>query len=51
MEKSHIDRRIEQMQAEGVQFCTGVLIGEDFPSNIVNWTKETPLAEATQSEI
>jgi len=41
MEKSHIDRRIEQMQAEGVQFCTGVLIGEDFPSNIVNWTKET----------
>jgi glutamate synthase (NADPH/NADH) small chain len=41
MEKSHIDRRIEQMQAEGVQFRTGVLIGEDFPSNIINWTKET----------
>jgi glutamate synthase (NADPH/NADH) small chain len=40
MEKSHIDRRIEQMQAEGVQFRTGVLIGEDFPSNIINWTKE-----------
>jgi glutamate synthase (NADPH/NADH) small chain len=41
MEKSHIDRRIEQMQAEGVQFRTSVLIGEDFPSNIINWTKET----------
>ncbi|WP_018402765.1 glutamate synthase subunit beta [Marinobacter gelidimuriae] len=41
MEKSHIDRRIEQMQAEGVQFRTSVLIGEDFPSKIINWTKET----------
>jgi glutamate synthase (NADPH/NADH) small chain len=41
MEKSHIDRRIEQMQAEGVQFRTSVLIGEDFPSNIINWGKET----------
>ncbi|AFP30861.1 glutamate synthase subunit beta [Marinobacter sp. BSs20148] len=41
MEKSHIDRRIEQMLAEGVQFRTSVLIGEDFPSNIINWTKET----------
>jgi glutamate synthase (NADPH/NADH) small chain len=45
MEKSHIDRRIKQMQAEGVQFRTGVLIGEDFPSNIINWTKETLLPE------
>jgi glutamate synthase (NADPH) small chain len=27
MEKLHIDRRIEQMQAEGVVFKTGVLIG------------------------
>ena len=27
MEKSHIDRRVEQMQAEGVVFRTGVLIG------------------------
>jgi len=41
MEKSHIDRRIEQMQAEGVHFRPGVLIGEDFPSKIINWTKET----------
>ncbi|MFN9506925.1 MAG: glutamate synthase subunit beta [Rubrivivax sp.] len=27
MEKTHIDRRIEQMQAEGVSFRTGVLVG------------------------
>jgi glutamate synthase (NADPH) small chain len=27
MEKTHIDRRIEQMQAEGVVFRTGVLVG------------------------
>ena len=45
MEKSHIDRRIEQMQAEGVHFLTGVLIGKDFPSKIINWTKETISSE------
>ena len=28
MEKTHIDRRIEQMAAEGVSFRTGVLVGE-----------------------
>jgi glutamate synthase (NADPH/NADH) small chain len=28
MEKSHIDRRVEQMQAEGVSFRTGVLVGK-----------------------
>ncbi len=28
MEKSHIDRRIEQMQAEGVEFRPGVHVGE-----------------------
>jgi glutamate synthase (NADPH) small chain len=27
MEKSHIDRRVQQMIAEGVQFRTGVLVG------------------------
>jgi glutamate synthase (NADPH/NADH) small chain len=29
------------MQAEGVTFRTGVLVGKDFPSNITNWAKET----------
>jgi glutamate synthase (NADPH/NADH) small chain len=32
MEKSHIDRRIAQMQAEGVTFRTGVLIGPAKPN-------------------
>ncbi|WP_395009049.1 glutamate synthase subunit beta [Undibacterium sp.] len=41
MEKSHIDRRVEQMQAEGVTFRTSVLVGKDFPSTITNWAKET----------
>src|SRR3569832_1413319 len=41
MEKSHIDRRVEQMKAEGVTFRTGVLVGKDFPANITNWAKET----------
>lgn len=41
MEKSHIDLRVEQMQAEGVTFRTGVLVGKDFPSDIINWSKET----------
>ncbi len=41
MEKALIDRRVEQMQAEGVTFRTGVLVGKDFPANIVNWARET----------
>ena len=28
LEKSHIDRRVEQMQAEGVRFVTGVRVGD-----------------------
>ncbi|WP_297083768.1 glutamate synthase subunit beta [uncultured Demequina sp.] len=31
MEKVHIDRRIEQMEAEGTRFRTGVEIGTDIP--------------------
>ena len=41
MEKFHIDRRIEQMQAEGVVFRTSILVGTDFPDNVNNWAKET----------
>ena len=40
-EKSHIDRRVDQMKAEGVTFRTGVLIGKDFPKEIMNLAKET----------
>ncbi len=42
MEKSHIDRRVAQMQAEGVTIRTGVMIGT-LPegSKVTNWAKET----------
>ncbi len=41
MEKSLIDRRVEQMKAEGVTFRTSVFIGKDFTPNVYNWAKET----------
>jgi len=42
MEKIHIDRRVEQMKAEGVTFRTGVMVGK-LPegSKVVNWARET----------
>lgn len=42
MEKSHIDRRIDQMKAEGVTFRTGVMVGK-LPegSKVTNWASET----------
>ena len=50
MEKSHIDRRVEQMQAEGVTFRTGVFVGKDFPANVYNWAKETVSAEQLKKD-
>jgi len=41
MEKSHIDRRVAQMQAEGVAFRTGVLVGRLNGGKISNFGKET----------
>ncbi|MCZ8112876.1 MAG: glutamate synthase subunit beta [Betaproteobacteria bacterium] len=45
MEKSHVDRRIEQMQAEGVVFRTGVLVGalpaEGAAAKVTNDAQET----------
>jgi len=42
LEKSHIDRRAEQMQAEGVRIRTGVLVGS-MPkgSKVANWSKDS----------
>jgi glutamate synthase (NADPH/NADH) small chain len=42
MEKSHIDRRAKQLEAEGVTIRTGVMVGE-LPkgSKVTNWAKET----------
>ena len=42
MEKIHIDRRVEQMQAEGVVFRTGVMVGELAKnSKVTNWAVDT----------
>ena len=35
MEKYHIDRRVEQMRAEGVQFATGVHVGANQDANLL----------------
>ncbi len=40
LEKQVIDRRLEQMKAEGVVFKTGVLVGKDVPSCIQNMATE-----------
>jgi glutamate synthase (NADPH/NADH) small chain len=45
MEKSHIDRRVEQMEAEGVVFRTSVLVGKDFPASVSNMARETIFPE------
>jgi glutamate synthase (NADPH) small chain len=51
MEKSHIDRRVEQMKAEGVTFRTGVLVG-GMPkgSKVTNDAKDTISAEQLRAE-
>ncbi|MBK6323662.1 MAG: glutamate synthase subunit beta [Burkholderiales bacterium] len=45
MEKSHIDRRVDQLVKEGVTIRTGVLVGEmpktGAASKVTNWAKET----------
>ncbi|MET3108784.1 glutamate synthase (NADPH/NADH) small chain [Oxalobacteraceae bacterium GrIS 2.11] len=52
LEKLHIDRRIEQMQAEGVEFKTGVLVGDvtSFPKTITNWSQETITPDQLQEQ-
>ncbi len=51
MEKTHIDRRVEQMQAEGVVFKTGVLVGA-WPKDckVTNWANETITADQLKKE-
>ena len=51
MEKTHIDRRVEQMKAEGVTFRTGVLVGA-MPkgSKVTNDAKDTVSAEQLKAE-
>lgn len=51
LEKTHIDRRVEQLVAEGVTIRTGVLVGE-MPkgSKVTNWAKETVSPAQLQAE-
>ncbi|MFD1712223.1 glutamate synthase subunit beta [Ottowia sp. GY511] len=54
LEKQHIDRRVAQMEAEGVTFRTGVLVGalpEDGPgSKVTSLARETVSAEQLQKD-
>jgi glutamate synthase (NADPH/NADH) small chain len=51
MEKSHIDRRVEQMKGEGVVFRTGVMVGR-LPegSKVTNLAKETISPQELQAQ-
>ena len=46
MEKSHIDRRVAQMEAEGVTFKTGVFIGTECEAGVNNMATVTISPEA-----
>jgi glutamate synthase (NADPH/NADH) small chain len=51
MEKSHIDRRIDQMKAEGVVFRTGVVVGAlPVDSKVTNDAKDTVTPEQLKAE-
>jgi glutamate synthase (NADPH/NADH) small chain len=51
MEKSHIDRRAKQLEAEGVTIRTNVMVGE-LPkgSKVTNWATETISPEQLKKE-
>ena len=51
MEKSHIDRRIDQMKAEGVVFRTGVLVGAlPADTKVTNDAKDAVTPEQLRTE-
>ena len=50
LDKNVIDRRVEQMKAEGVTFRTGVLVGQDFPEKIANYAKEIVAPDTLRKE-
>ncbi len=51
MEKSHIDRRIDQMRCEGVVFRTGVLVGAlPGDTKVTNDAKETVTPDQLRAE-
>ena len=51
MEKSHIDRRVAQMQAEGVTMRTGVMVGAlPADTKVTNWAKVTVTPEQLRAQ-
>jgi len=51
MEKGLIDRRVEQMKAEGVKFETGVFVGKDaLDPQIKNYSKKTVTPDQLQKD-
>jgi glutamate synthase (NADPH/NADH) small chain len=55
MEKHLIDRRVVQMEHEGVAFKPGVFVGsqqafEQFPKSVNNWAKDHKTPQALQEE-
>jgi len=51
LDKAIIDRRMQQMEAEGVTFRTGVVVGsKDMPAGIINDATEVVSAEQLQKE-
>jgi len=50
-DKSHIDRRVKQMEAEGVVFKTNTIVGE-MPkgSKVTNWAKDTVSPEQLKKD-
>jgi glutamate synthase (NADPH) small chain len=50
MEKSHIDRRIGQMQAEGVTFRTSVFVGSECEADVNNMATEAISPQALLAE-
>jgi glutamate synthase (NADPH/NADH) small chain len=55
MDKSHIDRRVVQMQAEGVTIRTGVIVGRTQDplgkgTKVTNWAKETVTPEQLKEQ-
>jgi glutamate synthase (NADPH/NADH) small chain len=51
MEKHHIDRRVDQMKAEGVLFKTSTLVASLPPdTKVTNWASQTVSPEALMAE-
>ncbi|WP_367066128.1 glutamate synthase subunit beta [Oryzisolibacter sp. LB2S] len=55
LDKGHIDQRIQQLEAEGVVFRTGVFVGAEKDglgkdSKVTNWAKETVTPVQLQQE-